>query len=167
MDFETVFDGVYPALFRYCQRLTGDADAAEDVAQEAFIRFIERGVEGELRGVRVWLFKVATHLIRDRARTTDNRRRLLTANPVVPSGGLRPDQVAERNERIQEVRRVLDTLTPRDKEMLLMREEGFSYREVADAVGVAHTSVGTLLVRAQTRFAEAYQTMTEADETSG
>ena len=167
MDFETVFDGVYPALFRYCQRLTGDADAAEDVAQEAFIRFIERGVEGELRGLRVWLFKVATHLIRDQARTTDNRRRLLTANPVVPSGIPTPDQVTERNERIKEVRRALDTLAPRDKEMLLMREEGFSYREVADAVGVAHTSVGTLLVRAQRRFAEAYQTMTEADETSG
>ena len=40
-------------------------------------------------------------------------------------------------------------------------------QDVADAVGVAHTSVGTLLVRAQRRFAEAYETMTEADETSG
>ena len=70
LDFEAVFDGVYPALFRYCHRLLGDADAADDVAQEAFVRYLDREIAGDPRGTRVWLFKVATHLIRDRARAT-------------------------------------------------------------------------------------------------
>ena len=38
-----------------------------------------------------------------------------------------------------------------------MREEGFRYQEIADAVGVAPGSVGTLIARAVKRFTEAYQ----------
>jgi DNA-directed RNA polymerase specialized sigma24 family protein len=41
--------------------------------------------------------------------------------------------------------------------MLLMREEGFSYREIGEAVDVLPSSVGTLLARAQKRFVEAYE----------
>lgn len=167
MEFESLFDGVYPALYRYCRRLTGDPDAAEDVAQEAFVRFLDKEIQGEPRAVRVWLFKVATHLIRDRVRTTENRRRLLTINPVKPGAEPLPDAEAERKERIQAVTEALEALDARDRQMLLMREEGFSYKEVAEAIGVAHTSVGTLLARAQQRFARTYQAMHEADESSG
>lgn len=167
MEFESLFDGVYPALYRYCRRLTGDPDAAEDVAQEAFVRFLDKEIQGEPRAVRVWLFKVATHLIRDRVRTTENRRRLLTINPVKPGAEPLPDAEAERQERIQAVTEALEALDARDRQMLLMREEGFSYKEVAEAIGVAHTSVGTLLARAQQRFARTYQAMHEADESSG
>jgi len=39
--------------------------------------------------------------------------------------------------------------------MLLMRYEGFSYKEIADVIDVAATSVGTLLARAERRFLEA------------
>ena len=48
-----------------------------------------------------------------------------------------------------------------DREILLMRYSGFSYKEIAEAVEVANTSVGTLLARAERRFAEA---MTGAGE---
>ena len=50
---------------------------------------------------------------------------------------------------------------PRDREILLMRYSGFSYREIAEAVGVAASSIGTLLSRAERRFAEAVK-QTEA-----
>jgi DNA-directed RNA polymerase specialized sigma24 family protein len=43
------------------------------VAQEAFVRLLDRKVEGERPALRVWLFTVATHLIRDRWRVVANR----------------------------------------------------------------------------------------------
>jgi len=46
----------------------------------------------------------------------------------------------------------IQPLDSRDREMLLMRYSGFSYREIADTVDVAATSVGTLLARAERRF---------------
>jgi RNA polymerase sigma factor (sigma-70 family) len=166
VDFERLFDEVYPALFRYCQRLTGEPDVADDVAQEAFVRLVDRGITGDRRAIRVWLFKVATHVIRDRVRIRENRRRLLSANPVTPGMGEAPDREAERNETIQAVRKALDQLELRDRQMLLMRYEGFSYKEVAEVVGVAHTSMGTLLARAQRRFARTYQESQGANDSS-
>lgn len=166
MDLESLFDQVYPSLLRYCHRLTGDADAADDLAQEAFVRMYERRVTGEPAGLRAWLFKVATHLARDRVRVSSRRRVLLEQHPVLPSGGAAPDAWVQRTREIDAVRAALDGLEPRDREMLLMREEGFSYREIAGAVGVAPTSVGTLLARAQRRFANAYRSRHGADEPS-
>ena len=156
MNFDALYDEVFPALYRYCHRLTGDADVAEDVAQEAFVRMLERAVTGEHAALRVWLFKVATHVIRDRWRISSNRRRLLEINPVTPGAAPDPALDLERSEDVTRVRRALGTLDARDRELLLMREEGFSYREIAEAVGVSATSVGTLLVRAQKRFAGAW-----------
>lgn len=161
MDFDTTFDQQYPDLVRYCHRLTGDRDLAEDVAQESLLRLFDRGVEGSEHGVRAWLFKTATHLVRDRYRVRQNRKRLLEVNPVAPSGSEAPDLSLERQETRDRVRSALDTLAERDREMLLMRYSGFSYREIADVIGVAATSIGTLLSRAEKRFERA---MTEAGE---
>jgi RNA polymerase sigma factor (sigma-70 family) len=155
VDFDRLFDDVYPGLVRYCQRMSADVDMAEDAAQEAFVRFLDRRPRGDGPGLRAWLYKVATHVLRDRARVEGNRARLRDANPGRVGMPTRPpgaDEVMERDERVREVRRVLDGMDERDRALLLLREEGFSYRELADAVGVQDSSVGTLLARARKRF---------------
>jgi RNA polymerase sigma-70 factor (ECF subfamily) len=157
VDFDAFFDEVFPSLFRYCVRLTGDADTAEDVAQEAFVRFVRDEPKGPHKALRVWVFKVATHLVRDRYRVSENRRRLLERNPVSPSPMPDPEVELHRGEAVAEVRKALDELSERDRQLLLMRGEGFSYREMAEEVGVSATSIGTLLTRAEKRFVEAYE----------
>ncbi len=157
MNFDELFDDLYPGLHRYCARLSADADVAEDVAQEAFVRLLERKVQGEPARLRAWLFKVATHLIRDQVKIRENRWRLLEENPVLPHAHAPPDEVVERREREGMARRALDSLDERDRTLLLMREEGFAYREMAEAVGVQSTSVGTLLARARRRFGKAVE----------
>jgi RNA polymerase sigma-70 factor (ECF subfamily) len=157
VDFDSIYEEVFPPLFRYCVRLTGDADQAEDLAQEAFVRLLDRQVEGHPAALRVWLFKVATHLVRDRYRVRENRRRLLETYPVAPSATADPQDALETDETVSGVRTALEILPERDRTMLLMREEGFSYREIAEATEVQPSSVGTLLARAQKRFVEAYE----------
>jgi RNA polymerase sigma factor (sigma-70 family) len=161
VDFDRLFDDVYPGLVRYCHRMTADPDLAEDAAQEAFVRFLDRRPGGEAAGLRAWLFKVATHLLRDRARVETNRARLREHHPGevgvgTPGGGGNSGEDAfetlEREERIAAVREVLASLEERDRTLLLLREEGFSYRELADSTGVQASSVGTLLARARRRF---------------
>ncbi len=152
MDFDALFERHYAPLFRYCLRMTGDPDQADDLAQEAFFRLLDRGVEGEAAGLRVWLFRVATNLVRDGARTRETRRRILAAVPP-PENSPGPDREMERQEKIEEVRQALQDLSARDREMLLLRHEGFSHQEIAETVGVAQGSVGTMLARALKRFA--------------
>lgn len=155
VDFDATFDQHYPALVRYCQRLTGDRDLAEDIAQESMVRLFDHEVTGPEAGVRAWLFKTATHLVRDRYRVGKNRLRLLEQHPVLPSQPESPERGLERREAQARAREALDALAPRDREILLMRYSGFSYKEIAEAVEVAATSIGTLLARAEHRFAEA------------
>jgi RNA polymerase sigma-70 factor (ECF subfamily) len=152
VNYDALFDAVYPSLFRYCNRLTGDPDQAEDLAQEAFFRLLDRGASGTKSGLRSWLFMVATNLVRDQSRTRENRRRILSGLPP-PETVEGPDHDLDRTENIKRVRKALEVLSRRDREMLLLRQEGFSYREIAEFAGVSHRSVGTILARALQRFA--------------
>lgn len=154
MDFDAIFDQSYPLLVRYCHRLTGDGDVAEDIAQESLVRLFDHEVSGSEAGIRAWLFKTATHLIRDRYRVETNRARLLAERPVRPAEPESPEVRLERVEARTHARAALDALSRRDREMLLMRYAGFSYREIADSIDVAATSIGTLLARAERRFAD-------------
>jgi RNA polymerase sigma-70 factor, ECF subfamily len=158
-EYDDLFREVYPELYRYAHRLTGEADAAEDIAQEAFVRLLGR--ELPEREARLWLFTVATNLFRDRTRTLRRRERLLTARPWKPSALPRPDEELERDGRIAGVRKALEQLPLRDRQMLLMREEGFRYEEIARVAAVAPGSVGTLLARATRRFLSVYDASLE------
>jgi RNA polymerase sigma factor (sigma-70 family) len=162
LDFDATFDEHYADLVRYCQRLTGDRDVAEDVAQESMFRLFGNELRGGPEGVRAWLFTTAIHLVRDRHRVDRNRRRLLELHPPTPGTQEPPDRLLERAEERAMAQAALDTLSTRDREVLLMRYSGFSYREIADAVGLASTSVGTTLARAEQRFAEAVSKAGEA-----
>ena len=154
MDFDSLFQKLYPSLFRYLHRLTGDADVADDIAQEAFMRLLRQSLpEAE---VRPWLFTVAMNLVRDHARKVERRSRLLTTAPVLVSSTPLPDEAVERSEQVGLVRAALEQLSVRDQQLLLMREEGFKYEEIARVIGVAPASVGTLIARALRRFAEFY-----------
>lgn len=164
LDIQALFDEVYPPLFRYCHRLTADTDAAEDVAQETFIRFLDKRPAYPKDGIRSWMFRVATNLIRDRARKESNRARILAGFPP-PDPEQGPEGRVEREETVQGVRRALATLSQRDREMLILRQEGFSYKEIALVLEVAPASVGTLLARALKRFAHAYEKENEGNGT--
>ena len=162
MDFEDLFQRLYPSLYRYLHRLTGDADVAEDIAQESFVRLLKQPLPEE--EVRPWLFTVAMNLVRDRARKTERRQRLLSGAPPLVTGTILPDDHVEQNERILAVRTALQKLSDRDRQLLLMREEGFKYEEIAGVIGVAPASVGTLIARALRRFVDVYRAQGMVDE---
>jgi RNA polymerase sigma factor (sigma-70 family) len=159
-DFEeafcALFDHQFPSLFRYLHRLTGDADLAEDLAQEVFVRLYRRAsLPDDPAG---WMGAVAHNLLRDHARTAKRRDHLIKGHPgaLTPSGPAHPDAKVLADERRREVRRALGKLSERERRMLLLRHEGYSYREIANALGINETSVGTLLLRATDAFHTAF-----------
>lgn len=144
-----MFDEHYEPLFRYLTRLTGDTDTAADAAQEAFVRLVEKSPSGTQ--VRAWLFRVATNVVRDESRVRRRRLELLRETPArAPLGDQppAPDEALEIAERRARVRRALEALSERDRTVLLMREEGFSHQEIAEAVETTTKSVGSMIARA-------------------
>ena len=153
MDPAAVYRSESEALFRYLVRMTGDSDLAGDVLQESFLRLVERppATSENLRG---WLFRVATNRLRDHARRVHRERVLVTAgrgSEVLGDPPAGPDRMVALGERKNAVRRALETLSFRDRTILLMREEGFRHREIAEVVGTTTGSVGTLIARALDR----------------
>ena len=128
---------------------------AEDIAQESFVRLLRQSLPED--EIRPWLFTVAMNLVRDRARKSERRQRLLTAAPNLVTRTPLPDEDMERAQRIASVREILDRLPERDRQLLLMREEGFKYDEIAGVVGVAPASVGTLIARALKKFVAEFE----------
>ena len=74
----------------------------------------------------------------------------LAAGGRVAAG--RPDVDYERNERAGLVRTALAELAPKDRDSLLLKEEGLSYDEIAEVLGLSPGSVGTTLSRARNRL---------------
>jgi len=151
--YRCVFATEFSRLFRYLNRLGGDPELAADLAQEAFVRLYKRGSLPEAPGP--WLATVATNLFRNHRSTQVRRARLLTAERATGSlsdPSPSPSTAVEASETRRRVRLALDGLPERDRQLLLLRAEGFSYEELASALSIAPGSVGTLLARARTAF---------------
>lgn len=128
------------------------------------MRWMERPPRSD-ENPRAWLFTVATNLLRDRAKACNRRRLLLERHQGrVPQPSAPPDpaEALARSERIARVRRALDDLSERDRVILLMREEGFTHREIARAVGTTTKSVGTMIARALDKLAHLIDAELEA-----
>jgi RNA polymerase sigma-70 factor (ECF subfamily) len=149
-----LFAQYHGPLVRMLYRRTGDADRAEDIAQEVFAR----AVAAPPRNPRPWLFAVALNLVREEGRKTTRRgRRLVLYKAEQAEAAPSADQEMDRRERIGLVRTALDTLNERDREALLLKAEGFNYDEIAATLGLARGAIGTTLCRARRRLVLAYR----------
>lgn len=154
---DRLFRTYHAGLVRYLTRRLGDRDWAEEVAQETFVRALR---QEHIVSERSWLFAVATNLVRDEARKDERRRRHLSllADEARAAELAEPEPTAmERAEDAALARRALEQLGERDRNALLLREEGLDYQEIADALALSPGSVGTTLSRARRRLAEAYE----------
>jgi RNA polymerase sigma factor (sigma-70 family) len=153
--FEALFYEHYPRLHAVLFRLVGDPDEADDLATETLWRLWENPPRtGE--NLAGWLYRVATRLGYNAMRSA-RRRAQYEMEAAIPETGEDPSRVAEQRETRRQVRQVLRQLPLRDVQILVLRHSGFSYQEIAAAVGVTPSSVGTLLNRAEARFEKIYR----------
>jgi RNA polymerase sigma-70 factor (ECF subfamily) len=147
-DLGEVFRQEYPRVVGVAARVLGSRDSAEDVAQEVFLSFGRSSVPaGEARG---WLAVAAAHtalnLIRSgRRRAAREESAAAADDPVAPD-------VAEAVVTLEERRRVraaLARLPHKQAVALVLRHSGLSYAEVAAALDLSPTSVGTTVRRAE------------------
>ena len=155
--FVELFNTQFPRLYRYLDRLSGEPELAADLAQEAFVRLYRRGSSPD--APEAWLITVATNLFRNARSTRARRVRLLTTargEAVLADPAPSPAQAVETVESRQRVRMAIDRLPERERRLLLLRAEGYSYRDIATALDLNEASVGTLLARAKRAFRGVY-----------
>ena len=151
--FERLFRGEYARVVGIAQRVLGDRGEAEDVAQDVFMSFY-RAHPADAPYAAPWLHAAAAHAALNALRARGRRSRRETAE-AMPSDTPAPDDpaaIAVATETRDEVRTVLARIPERSAALLALRYSGLSYAEIAQALDVRASSVGTLLRRAEDAF---------------
>ncbi|CAA9534856.1 MAG: RNA polymerase sigma-70 factor [uncultured Thermomicrobiales bacterium] len=150
-------------LFAIAYRMLGSAAEAEDVVQEAFVRWSTAIAEGtEVREPRAWLTTVTTRLAIDVLRDARVRRETYVGpwlpEPVATDGeaALDPGESVALAESLSVAFLVLlETLTPTERAAFLLHDVfAYPYAEVADVVGMPESTCRQLARRARARIAE-------------
>ena len=131
--------------------LLGNAEDAQDIAQEVFLR-CWRTREGlpEIRDLRAWIFRVGLNAARDLQRSAWRRRvkPLLGEDIMQLADGIAPEQVVEDEESLARLREALLGLRPEEKEVFLLRQNGeLTYEQIAQ---MRHCPVGTVKTQMRT-----------------
>jgi RNA polymerase sigma-70 factor (ECF subfamily) len=148
-----LYDQLRPSLRAYLCCLGMTSDQAEDVIQEAFLRLVGHRFELDATdNLRAWIFRVAHNLSVDIHRS---QRRSSLGNDVEFRQAIQeradprpsPEQRVLLDEQMKRFEDALAQLTPKQRQCVLLRAEGFRYREIACTLGVSVQRVGELMQR--------------------
>jgi RNA polymerase sigma-70 factor (ECF subfamily) len=141
-----VLERYWASVVRYAQRMLASRDAAEDVAQEVFVRLWERRDAWEPdASLRALLFRLAHNLSVDELRRRGARQRaeqrvVPPTRPPTPQGSLESDEIGAA------VTTAVNALPERRRDVfVLIRYHGLSYKDAADVLGLSPQTVANHL----------------------
>lgn len=158
--YTQLFNELHQPVLGYIYHTLHDRHAAEDVAQEAFIKAHERlGQLGPPWDFKSWIFRIASNLAIDYLRA--GKRIVNVEDDVMayledPPSTRRPyERRLQREEQKEQVWRSLEGLPTHYRQALVLREfNDLSYREVAQALEVSYDNARQIVHRARTKFQE-------------
>lgn len=145
-----------PLLFSIAYRMVGSVSEAEDLVQEAYLRFHRASVEGEqVESPKAYLSTIVTRLAIDHLRSARVRRETYVGpwlpEPIVTDDAPDPAERAEIADSLSLAFLVLlETLTPVERAVFLLRDVfGFGYDEVARVVDRTEANCRQIALRAR------------------
>jgi RNA polymerase sigma-70 factor (ECF subfamily) len=154
-----IHDQYYGAIYRYLTFRVSDAQTAEDLAGEVFIRFL-----GALRDrhtppntIRGWLFGAAQNVLKEHYRK-QKQMNWTELDESIAGHERTPEQHLEARAGQEQLRAALDELTPEQRDVLALRFGfGLPIKDVAATVNKSEGSVKMLQVRAISALARRLQ----------
>lgn len=164
-----VFESIRPLLFSIAYRMLGSVMDAEDVVQEAYLRW-QRVSEAEVRSPRAFLTTIATRLAINQLRSARSQRETyvgawLPEPLVTDETNLDPLEPAELAESLSMAfLLLLERLSPTERAVFLLREVfHFEYEEIGRIVEKSEVNCRQIMTRARSHM-EAGRTRFDADQ---
>ena len=156
--FRLIVDRYQRPLLNFISRYLGDRAAAEDVAQEVFLRVFKAAKDYRPEAkFKTWLFTIATNLCLNEIR--DNKSRPTFADvenlpdaeyPVAAPDTFSPLEAVEKGELSTAVRKAIRNLPENQRIAILLRQyDEFSYSEISSIMGISISAVESLIQRAR------------------
>ncbi len=159
IEFEEAFSLHHRTVFRTARSVVHDGGLAEDVTQEVFIR-LYKNIDSisDLEMLRPWLIRVALNVARNTLRG-NIRANTRDENYVKESTGQDVFSVETEYEEkagISEINRALNKVKEPLRSCLILKQQGLSYKEIANSLELNETSIGTYVARARAEFMRFY-----------
>jgi RNA polymerase sigma-70 factor, ECF subfamily len=148
-------------MVSFMYRMARNSAAAEDLAQEVFLRVYRSRANYEASAkFTTWLYRIATNLAVNHARDTRHERpevQVSIDEPdeetgttfEVPDGTLNAEQVIMRHERMRAIRQKVDALPEQQKQAVIMHKyQQMDYKQIADVLKKSESATKSLLFRA-------------------
>ena len=155
-DFEYIYERNFSLLMRVLVRMTANAAAAEDICQEAFVKF-HRRTEGfnSPEEAKFWLIRVAKNLAlnheKRKQRESKAYRKFSHEPPRRQESG---EEAYITKETSRQVEEALGLLPPKLREALVLKEYGdLPYKEIAAILKISEGNVKVRVFRARERLA--------------
>lgn len=159
IEFNEAFTLHHRTVFRAARSVVQDSALAEDVTQEVFLRLynnLDSIADREM--LRPWLIRVAINVARNtvrtniRANTRDESYVKETFDETVCS----IEKSFEEQQQLSEVNRALGKIKEPLRSCLILKQQGLSYKEIAESLSLNETSIGTFVARARKEFVRFY-----------
>lgn len=149
-------------VYNLTYRMLGNAQEAEDAAQETFLRAYSRlrQYDGDFK-FSTWILSIANHHCIDRLRKRRTVQVSIDDNPVLQNleeDSPLPEENLLDREAAAELQRLVSRLEPEYRTPLVLRYwEDHSYEEIAEVMGLTVAAVKSRLFRARKQVAELYR----------
>lgn len=157
--FDEAFTLHHRTVFRAARSVVQDAMLAEDITQEVFLRLHNNldAIENE-EMLRPWLIRVAINVARNtvRGNIRANTREDNYVKDTCESSETTVEKDYEERMRAKEVHRALSLIKEPLRSCLVLKQQGLSYREIAESLSLTETSIGTFVARARSEFVRHY-----------
>lgn len=138
-------------IYRYCYRQVRDPEVASDLTAHVFIQALEKLHSYRPRNgatFRSWLFAIARNTIRDRWRRHRPTRDLDEVHHAIMEESPGPEEIAVHRSEMVRLLDALETLSERQRDIVGMRLEGLTMREIAGVMGTTENAAKTAQTRA-------------------
>jgi RNA polymerase sigma-70 factor (ECF subfamily) len=161
--FEKLVDAYQNQVFSVCYRMLGSPTAAEDAAQETFIRTYQALTSYDPeRSFGTWILSIASNYCIDQIRkrkmtllSLDNEKYAWLAPP---SQGPNPEKYTLEAEKMKQVQSLLGKLSETDRAAVVLQYwHDYSYQEIAETLALTESAVKSRLYRARQTMAEEWK----------
>jgi RNA polymerase sigma factor (sigma-70 family) len=157
--FEEAFTLHHRTVFRAARSIVRDPGLAEDVTQEVFIKLYkhqESIVDNEM--LKPWLIRVALNIAKNtiRGNIRANTREDNYVKETVENSVYSIESEYEQQAEVDDINRALYKIKEPLRSCLVLKQQGLSYREIAESLSLNETSIGTYVARARAEFSKFY-----------
>lgn len=149
--FKTRVLPVKDKLYRFAYRLLNDEEEAKDVVQETMIKVWHKQDEMHtLLNMEAWCMRVVRNLAFDKLKSKHNKTDGFAEGFEISENGLTPYAKTEINNTMNVIHQFIAALPDKQRQIIQLRDiEGFSYKEIADILGLDANNVKVNLFRAR------------------